>query len=176
MFSYWSKSHVLLLDQSIYNFALKSFNSCFTKSVLKFYWLNICMLVSAHYFVLFHAWNTKYPFVLSMFINIHSFLLRLIFFNCMFCHDYWANTYTHSSYLSLQASLSVTEMALALNRYICSAVLPLLTRCAPLFSGTEHYAALIDSTLHTIYRLSKGRSLTKAQRDTIEECLLSICQ
>ncbi|KAG9481022.1 hypothetical protein GDO78_010331 [Eleutherodactylus coqui] len=73
------------------------------------------------------------------------------------------------------ASLSVTEMALALNRYICSAVLPLLTRCAPLFSGTEHYAALIDSTLHTIYRLSKGRSLTKAQRDTIEECLLSIC-
>ncbi|XP_075469375.1 ryanodine receptor 3 isoform X3 [Ascaphus truei] len=74
------------------------------------------------------------------------------------------------------ASLSVTEMALALNRYICSAVLPLLTRCAPLFSGTEHYAALVDSTLHTIYRLSKGRSLTKAQRDTIEECLLSICQ
>ncbi|XP_056401288.1 ryanodine receptor 3 isoform X2 [Hyla sarda] len=73
------------------------------------------------------------------------------------------------------ALLSVTEMALALNRYICSAVLPLLTRCAPLFSGTEHYAALIDSTLHTIYRLSKGRSLTKAQRDTIEECLLSIC-
>ncbi|XP_029456052.1 LOW QUALITY PROTEIN: ryanodine receptor 3 [Rhinatrema bivittatum] len=74
------------------------------------------------------------------------------------------------------ASLSITEMALALNRYICSAVLPLLTRCAPLFSGTEHYASLIDSTLHTIYRLSKGRSLTKAQRDTIEDCLLAICQ
>ncbi|XP_069065087.1 ryanodine receptor 3 isoform X1 [Pleurodeles waltl] len=74
------------------------------------------------------------------------------------------------------AALSVTEMALALNRYICSAVLPVLTRCAPLFSGTEHYASLVDSTLHTIYRLSKGRSLTKAQRDTIEECLLAICQ
>uniref|UniRef100_A0A452HQS8 Uncharacterized protein n=1 Tax=Gopherus agassizii TaxID=38772 RepID=A0A452HQS8_9SAUR len=72
-------------------------------------------------------------------------------------------------------SLSTTEAALALNRYICSSVLPLLTRCAPLFSGTEHYASLIDSTLHTIYRLSKGRSLTKAQRDTIEECLLAIC-
>ncbi|XP_012862710.2 ryanodine receptor 3 [Echinops telfairi] len=72
-------------------------------------------------------------------------------------------------------SLSTTEAALALNRYICSAVLPLLTRCAPLFSGTEHCTSLIDSTLQTIYRLSKGRSLTKAQRDTIEECLLAIC-
>ncbi|OWK09653.1 hypothetical protein Celaphus_00006404, partial [Cervus elaphus hippelaphus] len=72
-------------------------------------------------------------------------------------------------------SLSTTEAALALNRYICSAVLPLLTRCAPLFAGTEHYTSLIDSTLQTIYRLSKGRSLTKAQRDTIEECLLAIC-
>ncbi|XP_030881032.1 ryanodine receptor 3 [Leptonychotes weddellii] len=72
-------------------------------------------------------------------------------------------------------SLSTTEVALALNRYLCSAVLPLLTRCAPLFAGTEHYTSLIDSTLQTIYRLSKGRSLTKAQRDTIEECLLAIC-
>ncbi|MBN3304979.1 RYR3 protein, partial [Amia calva] len=73
-------------------------------------------------------------------------------------------------------ALSTTETALAMNRYICSAVLPLLTRCASQFEGTEHYAALIDSTLHTIYRLSKGRSLTKAQRDAIEECLLSICR
>uniref|UniRef100_A0A674EI70 Ryanodine receptor 3 n=1 Tax=Salmo trutta TaxID=8032 RepID=A0A674EI70_SALTR len=72
--------------------------------------------------------------------------------------------------------LSTTETALAMNRYIGSALLPLLTRCAGHFSGTEHYAALIDSTLHTIYRLSKGRSLTKAQRDSIEECLLAICK
>ncbi|XP_030130387.4 ryanodine receptor 3 isoform X18 [Taeniopygia guttata] len=72
-------------------------------------------------------------------------------------------------------SLSTTEAALALNRYICSAVFPLLKRCAPLFSGTEHHASLVDSMLHTIYRLSKGRSLTKAQRDAIEECLLAIC-
>ncbi|XP_064847730.1 ryanodine receptor 3-like [Oncorhynchus masou masou] len=72
--------------------------------------------------------------------------------------------------------LSTTETALAMNRYIGSALLPLLTRCAGQFSGTEHYAALIDSTLHTIYRLSKGRSLTKAQRDSIEECLLAICK
>ncbi|KAL4837214.1 hypothetical protein H8958_017075 [Nasalis larvatus] len=39
----------------------------------------------------------------------------------------------------------------------------------------KHCTSLIDSTLQTIYRLSKGRSLTKAQRDTIEECLLAIC-
>ncbi|XP_031717450.1 ryanodine receptor 3 isoform X1 [Anarrhichthys ocellatus] len=72
--------------------------------------------------------------------------------------------------------LSTTETALAMNRYIGSALLPLLTRCAALFSNTEHYAQLIDSTLQTIYRLSKGRSLTKAQRDAIEECLLAICK
>uniref|UniRef100_A0A4W5NRM4 Ryanodine receptor 3 n=1 Tax=Hucho hucho TaxID=62062 RepID=A0A4W5NRM4_9TELE len=83
----------------------------------------------------------------------------------------------------LQASASLdtvggdtTETALAMNRYIGSAMLPLLTRCAPHFAGTEHYAVLIDSTLHTIYRLSKGRSLTKAQRDAIEECLLAVCK
>ncbi|KAI4802127.1 hypothetical protein KUCAC02_019985, partial [Chaenocephalus aceratus] len=71
--------------------------------------------------------------------------------------------------------LSTTETALAMNRYIGSALLPLLTRCAALFRSTEHYVQLIDSTLQTIYRLSKGRSLTKAQRDAIEECLLAIC-
>lgn len=75
-----------------------------------------------------------------------------------------------------QEVLSTTETALAMNRYIGSALLPLLTRCAALFSNTEHNAQLIDSTLQTIYRLSKGRSLTKAQRDAIEECLLAICK
>ncbi|XP_077408297.1 ryanodine receptor 3 isoform X2 [Vanacampus margaritifer] len=73
-------------------------------------------------------------------------------------------------------ALSTTETALAMNRYIGSALLPLLTRCAALFASTEHYAHLIDAALQTIYRLSKGRSLTKAQRDVIEECLLTICK
>ena len=75
----------------------------------------------------------------------------------------------------LQAVLSATDMALALNRYLCAAVLPLLTKCAPLFAGTEPYASLIDSLLHTVYRLSKGCCLTKAQRDAIEDCLLAVC-
>ncbi|XP_076856683.1 ryanodine receptor 2 isoform X3 [Brachyhypopomus gauderio] len=73
------------------------------------------------------------------------------------------------------AVLSATDMALALNRYLCTAVLPLLTKCAALFAGTELFASLIDSLLHTVYRLSKGCCLTKAQRDAIEECLLSVC-
>ncbi|KAF3691469.1 Ryanodine receptor 2 [Channa argus] len=59
--------------------------------------------------------------------------------------------------------------------YLCTAVLPLLTKCAPLFAGTEPFASLIDSLLHTVYRLSKGCCLTKAQRDAIEECLLAVC-
>nr|XP_033809947.1 ryanodine receptor 1 isoform X9 [Geotrypetes seraphini] len=74
------------------------------------------------------------------------------------------------------AAFSTTEMALALNRYLCTAVLPLITKCAPLFAGTEHRAIMIDSMLHTIYRLSRGRSLTKAQRDVIEECLMALCR
>lgn len=87
----------------------------------------------------------------------------------------WPTQMTVSSPIPFQAALSATDMALALNRYLCTAVLPLLTRCAPLFAGTEHHASLIDSLLHTVYRLSKGCSLTKAQRDSIEVCLLSIC-
>lgn len=75
-----------------------------------------------------------------------------------------------------QEALSTTETALAMNRYIGTALLPLLTRCAHLFANTEHYVGLVDSSLQTIYRLSKGRSLTKAQRDSIEECLLAICK
>ncbi|XP_064296121.1 LOW QUALITY PROTEIN: ryanodine receptor 1-like, partial [Phalacrocorax carbo] len=74
------------------------------------------------------------------------------------------------------AAFSTTEMALALNRYLCTAVLPLITKCAPLFAGTEHRAIMVDSMLHTIYRLSRGRSLTKAQRDGIEECLMALCR
>lgn len=67
-------------------------------------------------------------------------------------------------------------MALALNRYLCVAVLPLITKCAPLFAGTEHRAIMVDSMLHTVYRLSRGRSLTKAQRDIIEDCLMALCR
>ncbi|XP_041921605.1 ryanodine receptor 2 isoform X1 [Alosa sapidissima] len=78
--------------------------------------------------------------------------------------------------LSMDSSdLSSTDMALALNRYLCTAVLPLLTKCASLLGNSEAHHQLVDSLLQAVYRLSKGSVLTKAQRDAIEDCLLSIC-
>uniref|UniRef100_A0A8C7LAT0 Ryanodine receptor 1 n=1 Tax=Oncorhynchus kisutch TaxID=8019 RepID=A0A8C7LAT0_ONCKI len=74
------------------------------------------------------------------------------------------------------AAFCTTEMALALNRYLSLAVLPLINKCAFLFAGTDHRAIMIDSMLHTIYRLSRGRAFTKAQRDVIEECLMALCK
>ncbi|XP_053730272.1 ryanodine receptor 2 [Synchiropus splendidus] len=71
--------------------------------------------------------------------------------------------------------LGSTDMTLALNRYLCTAVLPLLTKCSALFGGLDGHATLVDSILQETYRLSRASSLTKAQRDTIEECLLSVC-
>lgn len=67
-------------------------------------------------------------------------------------------------------------MALALNRYLCTAVLPLLTKCSSLFSGTEGQGPLVDALLQAVYRLSRALSLTKAQRDAIEDCMLAICR
>nr|XP_061794423.1 ryanodine receptor 2-like [Nerophis lumbriciformis] len=68
-----------------------------------------------------------------------------------------------------------TDMALALNRYLCSAVLPLITKCSSLFVGLEDHAALMDSLIQAIYSLSRASSLTKAQRETTEACLLAVC-
>ncbi|KAL0964499.1 hypothetical protein UPYG_G00324660 [Umbra pygmaea] len=71
--------------------------------------------------------------------------------------------------------LSATDMALALNRYLCTAVLPVLTKFSSLFSGTEGQALLVDGLLQAVYRLSRALSLTKAQRCAIEDCMLAIC-
>lgn len=67
-------------------------------------------------------------------------------------------------------------MALALNRYLCASVLPLLTKCSALFCDLEDHALLVDSLIQAIYSLSQALSLTKAQRDTIEDCLLALCR
>lgn len=105
-------------------------------------------------------------------------MIRISLHITPFCH--FSSNYTLFPLMNCflsdpQAALSATDMALALNRYLCTAVLPLLTKCAPLFAGTEPFASLIDSLLHTVYRLSKGCCLTKAQRDAIEEGLLAVC-
>ncbi|XP_040906318.1 ryanodine receptor 2 [Toxotes jaculatrix] len=82
----------------------------------------------------------------------------------------------------LQAAVSLdtvdlgsTDMALALNRYLCTAVLPLLTKCSALFCGLEDHTLLVDSVIQAVYSLSRAHSLTKAQKDTIEDCLLVVC-
>ncbi|KAA8583639.1 hypothetical protein FQN60_014847 [Etheostoma spectabile] len=73
------------------------------------------------------------------------------------------------------ADLGSTDMALALNRYLCTSVLPLLTKCSALFCALGDHALLVDSLIQAIYSLSRALSLTKAQRDTIEDCLLAVC-
>jgi hypothetical protein len=67
-------------------------------------------------------------------------------------------------------------MALALNRYLCTSVIPLMTSHAHYFDDCDHRSSLLESTLHTVYRLSKCRSLTKNQLDTICDFLLAFAK
>ncbi|VDN03294.1 unnamed protein product [Thelazia callipaeda] len=67
-----------------------------------------------------------------------------------------------------------SDTALALNRYLCNAVLPLLTSHSYYFSDAEHHSALLDATLHTVYRMNHLRSLTKNQRDAVSDFLVAI--
>lgn len=76
----------------------------------------------------------------------------------------------------MQADLGSTDMALAVNRYLCTAVLPLLTKYSVLFHDLEDHILLVDSLIQAVYRLSRALSLTKAQRDTTEDCLLALCR
>ncbi|KAM7408499.1 hypothetical protein PAMA_002295 [Pampus argenteus] len=100
-------------------------------------------------------------------IENHSFLLHLL--EVGFLPDLQAAVSLDT------ADLGSTDMALALNRYLCTAVLPLLTKCSALFSGLEDHASLLDSLIQAVYFLSRALSLTKAQRDCIEDCLLAVC-
>ncbi|KAK6101668.1 RIH domain family protein [Brugia pahangi] len=67
-----------------------------------------------------------------------------------------------------------SDTALALNRYLCNAVLPLLTSHSYYFADAEHHAALLDTTLHTVYSMNHLRSLTKNQRDAVSDFLVAI--
>ncbi|KAM4591284.1 ryanodine receptor 2 isoform 1-T1 [Odontesthes bonariensis] len=73
------------------------------------------------------------------------------------------------------AELGSTDMALALNRYLCTTVLPLLIKYSALFHDLEDHILLVDSLIQAVYQLSRALSLTKAQRDTTEDCLLAFC-
>ncbi|CAF1420419.1 unnamed protein product, partial [Rotaria sordida] len=70
-------------------------------------------------------------------------------------------------------TVSESDMALALNRYLCTNIIPLMTSHAHYFNNCDHRSSLLQSILQTIYRLSKCRSLTKNQLDTICGFLLA---
>ncbi|CAJ0957143.1 unnamed protein product, partial [Mesorhabditis belari] len=67
-----------------------------------------------------------------------------------------------------------SDTALALNRYLCNSVLPLLTNHSQFFGEAEHYGALLDATLHTVYRMNRLKSLTKNQREAVSDFLVAI--
>lgn len=65
-------------------------------------------------------------------------------------------------------------MALSMNRYIGNSILPLLIQHSKFYSEAENYASLLDATLHTVYRLSKNRMLTKGQREAVSDFLVAL--
>uniref|UniRef100_A0A8B9RLY9 Ryanodine receptor 2b (cardiac) n=1 Tax=Astyanax mexicanus TaxID=7994 RepID=A0A8B9RLY9_ASTMX len=74
------------------------------------------------------------------------------------------------------SGLGGTDMALALNRYVCVAVLPFLSKNSSLLCDpTPAQTTAVDALLQELYSLSKASGLTKAQRDSIQDCLLCVC-
>lgn len=67
-----------------------------------------------------------------------------------------------------------SDMALALNRYIGNSILPLLITHSRFYSEAENYASVLDATLHTVYRLSKNKMLTKGQREAVSDFLVAL--
>ena len=67
-----------------------------------------------------------------------------------------------------------SEMSLALNRYLGNAVLPLLIKYHHYFANADNWSNLLDATLHTTYRLSKVKILTKGQRENVSDFLVSL--
>ncbi|KAL5105243.1 Ryanodine receptor 2 [Taenia crassiceps] len=77
---------------------------------------------------------------------------------------------------SAQRGVTASDMTLALNRYICGSVLPLLTRYAHFLAVYEVTAGLLESTLHTAYRLATCRSITNNQRDVVSDFLVALVE
>lgn len=69
---------------------------------------------------------------------------------------------------------SESDMALSMNRYIGNSILPLLIGHSRFYSEAENYGSLLDATLHTVYRLSKNRMLTKGQREGVSDLLVAL--
>ena len=67
-----------------------------------------------------------------------------------------------------------SAMALSMNRYIGNSILPVLIKHSRFYNEAENYASLLDATLHTVYRLSKNRMLTKGQREAVSDFLVAL--
>lgn len=65
-------------------------------------------------------------------------------------------------------------MGLALNRYIGNSILPALIKYARYYGDAESHSPLLEATLHTIYRLSKGKMLTNVQRSAVSDFLVTL--
>nr|KAG5704414.1 hypothetical protein BaRGS_024269 [Batillaria attramentaria] len=74
------------------------------------------------------------------------------------------------------AAASESDMALALNRYLCTSVLPLLMKHSEFFRDSEHMSALLETMLQTVYRMSKCKTLTKGQQETVSDFLVAYTQ
>lgn len=86
-----------------------------------------------------------------------------------------------------------SPMALSMNRYIGNSILPVLIKHSRFYNDAENYASLLgnkylkfhliknsrrfvfsDATLHTVYRLSKNKMLTKGQREAVSDFLVAL--
>ncbi|XP_025103910.1 ryanodine receptor-like isoform X4 [Pomacea canaliculata] len=74
------------------------------------------------------------------------------------------------------AAASESDMALALNRYLCTSVLPLLMKHSEFFRESEHMSSLLETMLQTVYRMSKCKTLTKGQQETVSDFLVAFTQ
>lgn len=94
---------------------------------------------------------------------------------CLYNYLYNNKSFLGSFYIFyFQTDGSESEMALAMNRYIGNSILPLLIKHYQYYSGADNYASLLDATLHTVYRLSKNRMLTKGQREAVSDFLVAL--
>ena len=63
---------------------------------------------------------------------------------------------------------------MALNRYIGNSILPALIKYNRYYGDAESQAPLLEATLHTVYRLSKGKMLTNVQRQAVSDFLVTL--
>ena len=67
-----------------------------------------------------------------------------------------------------------SDMGLALNRYIGNSIMPVLVKYKQFYADAENFSPLLEATLHTVYRLSKGKMLTNVQRNAVSDFIVTL--